>query len=78
MHDEPTKPAPINPFHAAKRVPVVMVSLRLEDVLSVAPWLAKEQAAALINDNAALIAHVMLTAGTEVARKLVEGMGCEQ
>jgi hypothetical protein len=79
MHDDPGKPAPINPFHSAmtRRVPVVMVSLRVDDVLSVAPWLGKEKAAELINSNAAVIAHIMLTAGTAAAMKLVEGLDCE-
>ena len=77
MHDDPRKPAPINPFHAAQRVPIVMVSLRVDDVLSVAPYLTKEQAAAVLTTNAPVLAHVMLQAGTAAAMKLAEGLDHE-
>jgi hypothetical protein len=75
MHDEPRKLAPIDPFLSAKRVPIVLASLRVDDVLSVAPHLTKEQAADLLMTNAPVIAHLMLTAGTAAALQLVEGGG---
>lgn len=76
MHPEREKRL-INPFYAAQRVPVVMVSLRIDDVLSVAPYLTKEQAAAVLTANAAVLAHIMLMAGTEAAKKLAEGIDHE-
>lgn len=74
MGNEEQRPK-IDPFLCAKRVPVVLASLRVEDVLSVAPWMTRQQAAELLMHNAAVIAHVMLTAGTQAAMKLVEGSG---
>ena len=74
MHPEREKRI-IDPFKEAKRVPIVLVSLRVDDVLSVAPYLTKEQAADVLMKNAPVIAHMMLTAGTAAALHLVEGGG---
>jgi hypothetical protein len=74
MHPEREKRM-IDPFRDAKRVPIVLASLRVEDVLSVAPHLTKEQAAEVLMKNAPAIAHLMLIAGTAAAMNLVEGGG---
>lgn len=68
-----TDAKPPNPFLAARRLPVVMVSLRADDVMAAAPDLSREQAETLLKDNAAVIAHMMLVAGTAAAACLAKG-----
>ena len=56
-------------------MPIVLASLRVDDLMSVAPHLTREQAQAVLVRNAPAIAHMMLTAGTAAALKLIEGCG---
>ncbi len=63
---------PINPFLMAKRLPVVMASLRVADVLALRPDWTTDQAEAFLATHAAVIAYYMLQAATAAAAKLAE------
>ena len=63
---------PINPFDAAKRRSGVHVSLGVHDVRAVRPEWDEGRARVFLEQYAAVIAHAMLTAGTQVMRDLLE------
>jgi RNA-binding protein YlmH len=64
---------PINPFTSAKRVPIVLVSYRVDDVMDALPKLSKQQAEALLAKHGMVIAHTMLVAAEAVVCKLADG-----
>lgn len=64
---------PINPFTSAKKLPIVLVSYRIDDVMDAVPTLSKQQAEAFVAKHGMVIAHTMLVAAKAVVRKLAEG-----
>jgi hypothetical protein len=69
---ERKQPMP-HPFQYAQRVPAVVVSLRIVDVLRVRPNWTQEQAQAFLARHSSLIAEAMLWAGGATVAKLLEG-----
>ena len=68
---DPNTP-PINPFLAARRSTGVHASLELHDVLALRPAWNELAASAFMDRHAAVIAHAMLQAGTDVIAQLLE------
>lgn len=63
---------PINPFLAARKSTGVHASLEVHDVLALRPEWTELKASGFMDRHAAVIAHAMLRAGTDVIAQLLE------